>query len=78
MTGDKFFFTSFEDFNGGNVTFSDGSIACVRGRCSVFILGYPDLDGVLFVNGLKANLISISQICDSEFSVNSPKISVKF
>lgn len=69
MTGEKFFFTSFEDFNGGNVTFSDGCIARVRGRYSGFISRYPDLDGVLFINGLKANLISIRQICDSEFSV---------
>ena len=69
MTGEKFFFTSFEDFNGRNVTFSDGCITRVRGRYSVFISRYPDLDGVLFINGLKANLISIRQICDSEFSV---------
>lgn len=37
--GDMSFFTSFEDFNGGNVTLRDGSVACVRGRGSVSILG---------------------------------------
>ncbi|KAL6338115.1 hypothetical protein AAG906_010684 [Vitis piasezkii] len=42
VTGDKFFFTSFEDFNGGNVTFSDGSIACVRGR-RLGHINYEDL-----------------------------------
>ena len=31
------FFTSFEDFNGGKVTFSDDSIACVKGKGSVSI-----------------------------------------
>ena len=32
MTGDKSFFTSVEDFNGGNVTFGDSSVTHVRGR----------------------------------------------
>ena len=70
MTGDKSFFTSMEDYNGGVVTFGDGSVAHVRGRGKVAIPGCPDLEGVLYVEGLKANLISISQICDSKFRVN--------
>ena len=61
---------------GGNVTFDDGSIVYVRGKGSVSILRYPNIDEILFVDGLKANLISISQICDNEFS-DSLKISAK-
>ena len=67
--GEKSLFTSFEDFDGGNVTFNDESIAHVIGRASVSILGCLDLNEVLFVNGLRANLISIIQIYDSDSSV---------
>ena len=32
--------------------------------------GFPRLESVLHVDGLKANLISISQICDLDLHVN--------
>ena len=67
MTGDKSLFNSLEDFNGGNVTFRDDSVSHVRGRGSISILGCPKLDGVLYVDRLKVNLLTISQICDSDF-----------
>lgn len=70
MTSDKSFFTFFEDFNGPNVTFGDGSVAHVREKGSVSILECPHINGVLFVNGLKVNVLSISQIYDSDFKVN--------
>ena len=53
MTGDKSFFTSLEDYNGGTTTFGNGSLAHVKGKGSISILGYPKLDGVLYVDGLK-------------------------
>ena len=34
------------------------------------ILVCPKLDGVLYVEGLKANLLSISQICNKHHKVN--------
>ena len=43
--------------------FRDGSNTGVIGRGTVSILGIPKLDNVLLVDGLKANLISISQLC---------------
>ena len=49
MIGDKSFFTSLEDYNGGTVTFENGSLAHVKGKGSISILGYPKLDGVLYV-----------------------------
>lgn len=69
MTLDKPFFTSLEDYNRENLTFRDG-IAHVRGKDSIFNLGCPDLDGVFYVNGLKANVLSISQIYDSDCRIN--------
>ena len=68
MIGDKSFFTSFEDFNGSNANFGDGNVARVRDS-SVSIPRCLNLNRVIFVDGLKANLISISQICDSKLSV---------
>lgn len=77
MTSEKSLFTSFEDFNGRNVIFGDDNVARVRNRGSVSIPGCLDLDGVLFVDRLKANLLSISQICDRALGLISPKIYVK-
>ena len=70
MIGDKSFVTSLEDFNGGNITFRDSSAARVRGKSSISIPICLDLDGVLYANELKGNLLSISQIYDSDYRVN--------
>ena len=74
MIGDKSFFTSLKDFNGGNVTFGDGSVARVKGRSGISIPRCQNLDGVLYVDKLKVNLLSISQICDSDYRVNFSQI----
>ena len=42
----------------------------MRGRGSISILGCPKLDEVLYVDRLKVNLLTISQICDNDFKVN--------
>ena len=60
MTRDKSYFTSLEDYNGGTVTFGDESLACVKGKRSISIFCFPKLDSVLYVDGLKAYLLSIS------------------
>ena len=70
MIGDKSFFTSLEDYNGGTVTFGDKSLACVKSKGSVSILGCPKLDIILYVDRLKANLLSINQIGDNEHRAN--------
>ena len=70
MIGDKSFFTSLKDYNGGTVTFEDVSFACVKGKGSISIPSCPKLNKVLYVDGFKANLLSISQICESEHREN--------
>ena len=42
----------------------------MKGKGSIIILGYPKLDEVLYVEGLKENLLSISQMRDKEHKVN--------
>ena len=70
MKGDKSSFTSLENYDGGVVTFGDGNLAKVKDNGSIVILGCPKLDEVLYVEGLKANLLSISQMCDKDHKMN--------
>ena len=70
MTRDKTFFTSLEDYNGGIVAFGDRSLAHVKGKGSIYVLSCPRLDGVMYVDGLTENLLSISQIYDKDHRVN--------
>ena len=70
MIGNKSSFTSLENYDDGVVTFRDGNLARVKCKSSITIPGCPKLDGVLYVEGLKANLLSISQMCDKDHKVN--------
>ncbi|RVW13532.1 hypothetical protein CK203_101442 [Vitis vinifera] len=56
--GDKSFFTSLEDYNGRTVTFGDGRLACVERQGSISTPGCPKVDGVLYLDGLKAKFLS--------------------
>ncbi|XP_022890228.1 uncharacterized protein LOC111405526 [Olea europaea var. sylvestris] len=51
------------------VTFGDGAIAPIRGKGSITIVGLPTISNVLYVDGLKSDLLSISQICDADYEV---------
>ena len=66
MTWDKSLFKSLKEKVGDYVTFGDGSHAQVLGKGTVEILGLPLLKDVLCIGGLKANLLSITQICDED------------
>ena len=56
MIGDKSFFISLKDYNGWIVSFGDRILAHVKRKRSISITGCPKLDGVFYVDGLKANL----------------------
>ena len=73
MTSDKSLFKSLKEKVGDYVTFSDGSHAQVLGKGTVEIPGLPLLKDVLYIKGLKANLLSITQICDEDFLVQFSK-----
>lgn len=70
MTGNKSLFTSLESCDGGSVKFGDGSKSNIVGKGTVSIPGMSTLSNVFLVNGLKANLLSISQLCDSHHEVH--------
>ena len=69
MTGDKSLFKSLKEKVGDYVIFGDGSHAQVLGKWTIEIPGLPLLKDVLYIKGLKANLLSITQICDEDFLI---------
>ena len=73
MTGDKSLFKTLKEKEDGFVTFRDGSHSQVLGKVTVDILGFPLLTNVLYIKGLKVNLLSITQICDEDFLVQFSK-----
>ena len=69
MIGDHSLFKVFVSKKGGNVTFGDGSKSQIKGKGTISLPGLPDITNVLYVEGLRVNLLSISQICDQDFMV---------
>ena len=69
MTGDRSLFKVFEYKKGGNVTFGDGCKSQIKGKGTISLPGLPDITNVLYVEGLRVNLLSISRICDQDFTV---------
>ena len=60
MTGNKGLFKTLFEGKIGTVTFRDGSKFVIRGIGTVDIPGLPVFKDVWYVDGLKANLLSIS------------------
>ena len=60
--GDKSFFTKLSSKDGGFVTFEDNKKGKIIGIGSIGISLNPSIENVLLVDGLKHNLLSISQL----------------
>ena len=73
MTSDKSLFKSLKEKKDGYVTFGYGSHSQVLGKGIIDIPRLPLLTNVLYIKGLKANLLSITQICDEDFLVQFSK-----
>ena len=69
MTGNRTLFKTFESKKYGNVTFGDGSKSQIKGNEIISLLGLSDIANVLYVEGLRVDLLSMSQICDKDFMV---------
>ena len=54
----------------GFVTFGDGNLIKMKDRSGIVIPGWLKLDEEIYVEGLKENLLSISQMCDKDHRVN--------
>ncbi|GJV28441.1 putative ribonuclease H-like domain-containing protein [Tanacetum coccineum] len=69
MTGNKAYLLDYEDFNGGFVAFgSDPKGGKITGKGKIKTANL-DFDDVYFVDELKFNLFSVSQMCDKKNSV---------
>ena len=62
VIGDRSLFKVFKSKKGGNVTFGNGSKSQIKGKGIISPLGLPNIANVLYVEGLRVNLLSISQI----------------
>jgi hypothetical protein len=65
MTGDKSKFLSLSESESRNVTFGNDASRKIKGKGMVSLSnGKWKAQDVLFVDGLKHNLLSVSQVCD--------------
>ena len=64
MSGEEQLFNNVTKQDLGSVTFGDNSKARAVGISSVGFAGTTQVEQVLLVDGLKHNLLSISQLCD--------------
>ena len=69
MTGDRSLFKVFKSKKCGNITFGDGSKSHIKGKGIILVPKLPNIANVLYVEGLRVNLLNISQICDQDFMV---------
>ena len=69
MTGEQQIVTSYNEISGGKVTFGDGGKGKIRGVGNIDDPDQLSLINVYYVEGLKANLISVSQLCDEGLRV---------
>ena len=67
MTGDESKFTFLTRRKGGYVTFGDKGKGRIIGHGSIGNNSSSLNENVLLVDGLKHNLLSISQLCDKGF-----------
>ncbi|KAL0560690.1 hypothetical protein IC582_001101 [Cucumis melo] len=73
MTGNADFFSELSECKAGSVVFGDGGKGKIIGKGTINRPGLPFLLDVRLVQGLSANLISTSQLCDQGYKVNFSK-----
>ncbi|XP_062075968.1 uncharacterized protein LOC133780108 [Humulus lupulus] len=73
MTGNRNVLVNYKEGKEGVVTFGDGNKGQIFGKGDLVLNGVAPLTEVLYVKGLKANLISISQLCDNDYTVSFSK-----
>ena len=69
MTGRAELFSVLQDKEGGTVTFGDNNKGKIIGIGNIGNFDKPSIENVLLVDGLKHNLLSISQLCDKGYKV---------
>ena len=73
MTGDINKFSNLALKAKGYVTYGDNNKGRILGICKVGAWPFTSIEDVLYVEGLKHNLLSISQLCDKDFKIKFTK-----
>jgi len=73
MTGERCMFQCLTPYHGGIITFRGNEKTRITGVGKIGIHPYPSIDIVLFVEGLKHNLLSICQLCDNGYVISFNK-----
>lgn len=74
MTGDNDTLDNFLETSGGMVTFGDRVKGSIKEKGQIASADTPQLADVYLVEGLRENLISISQLCDEGLKVVFTKV----
>ena len=77
MTREKSYLCDYQNMPDGYVFFGDGKKGRVLGKKTLLANGLPKLKSVLHVERLKANLLSISQLCDQKLNMKFTKNNCK-
>lgn len=72
MTCEKKLLSNFQNIDGPRVLFGDNNCGQTRG-IGTLVIGDIQVSEVYFVEGLKHNLLSVSQLCDKGFHVRFSK-----
>jgi len=70
MTGDVSKFTTISPKKNGHVTYGDNNKGKIIGFGKIGTSSSTPIENVLLVEGLKHNLLSVSQLCDKEYKVS--------
>ena len=66
MTGNRGKFISFREYEGGKITFGDGSKANIEGKGTVELNTGLTINEVSYARSLDFNLLSIRQLCGND------------
>lgn len=77
MTGNTEYLDDMKRVKGGMVSFSDGEHGVIEGKGTTSNSELPKLVNDYFVQWLKENLISLSQLCDVRLTVVFPLINYR-
>ena len=73
MTGNRPFFFELKECASGHVIFGDGAKGRIIAKCNIAKINQLYLNDVRYVERVKANLISVSQLCDQGYNINFSK-----
>jgi len=73
MTGNRSFFLELTKCSSEHVMFGDGAKDKIVAKGNIVKQDLSCLKDVRYIKGLKANLISVSQLCDQGYTINFSK-----